>query len=446
MQMDGRETYGLLADYLAGELKYSYYDYIKDDEYLNKIESHINDISRKHNLTKLKVSIVTTNVPLAWIVALSNAGCKVDVIGYHPLLLSNKELICSFNNVSIIEKNIFVDDLNSSLKQSKVIIFPDFEFYIPLSLCKANLKNKDVMVVSCFKDIQGSDGLGITPNIVSTKQQFEQNVSFEYFNKKQNKIEHLKYHDYDYFYYFGKQISSVSFFTMKWGTKYGPEYVNKLFDQLERTYSDHFEFYCVTDDPSQLYDNINILTFEDIEYQHSPCFTVQKLFLFKKGLLSDKLNIQGPYVLLDIDSLVLKDLKPYFEQYQFSEGRMIKNFWDEIEGGQHLSFFGSCWVNSSFVTWKEDQLDYLYQYFIDHKDIIEWKYEDLDFFLFNTIPHQIKYHPEKIVYAYNFGAYYPDDMEKYKYRPDYYISIFNTSHGEGFELHEANGWVKEFWT
>ena len=43
--------------------------------------------------------------------------------------------------------------------------------------------------------------------------------------------------------------TSVSILCVKWGTKYGPEYVNRLYKAVERsTDVCKFEFYCLTDD------------------------------------------------------------------------------------------------------------------------------------------------------------------------------------------------------
>ena len=35
---------------------------------------------------------------------------------------------------------------------------------------------------------------------------------------------------------------------MKWGTKYGPEYVNRLYGMVRRHLSGDFNFVCLTDD------------------------------------------------------------------------------------------------------------------------------------------------------------------------------------------------------
>jgi hypothetical protein len=48
-------------------------------------------------------------------------------------------------------------------------------------------------------------------------------------------------------------------------------------------------------------------------------------------------------------------------------------------------------------------------------------------------------------YSYSFGAEYPDDLEPKKFRDNYSIVLFNTSHGNGIELHETDDWSREYW-
>lgn len=45
---------------------------------------------------------------------------------------------------------------------------------------------------------------------------------------------------------------------LKHGTKYGPEYVNNLYNMIVRNLTVPYNFICFTDDPSQLNSNINI--------------------------------------------------------------------------------------------------------------------------------------------------------------------------------------------
>jgi hypothetical protein len=232
----------------------------------------------------------------------------------------------------------------------------------------------------------------------------------------------------------------VNFITLKWGTKYGPEYVNRLYANLLNAYNGEFEFYCFTDDAKGLHPAIHIRDIKDLRPNPTKCFTIEKIYLFDPNIS----KLSGPCVLLDLDILIINDLNIYLSNYNFIEGRFIKNYWNGIELGKILSKYGRNWINSSFVTWKEDQLIYILDFYKKHKEVIEFKYGDLDFFLFQAIRDKLNYHPEKIIYSYVDGAD-ENDREQYVYRDNYSIVLFNTSHGRGVELHETTDWSKHIW-
>lgn len=156
---------------------------------------------------------------------------------------------------------------------------------------------------------------------------------------------------------------------------------------------------------------------------------------------------KGKYCLLDLDILVINDLERYFEEYDFSEPRFILNRWQN-HSRIYTSFFSSdCFINSSFVTWRDNQLEWLYDEFMKFLPIIKYRYRTVDKFVFYRSFDKLKFHPEGMVYAYSFGAVNETDVEPYKYRPEYSIVLFHTSHKKpkGIELHDATGWAKEMW-
>lgn len=234
----------------------------------------------------------------------------------------------------------------------------------------------------------------------------------------------------------------VKFIVLKWGEKYPAVYVNRLYKSIEKTFSGEFEFYCITDNTDNLNPLIKTLTFEQINYKQSNVFTLQKLHLFNPS----NLPFEGPFVLLDLDILITKDLNEYFKQYKFSEPRMIKNYWTPENNINMYYHVGTCIINSSFVTWNGDQFKFLYDFYKNNKFIIEYKYKSLDKFIYYTNYENLKFHPKKLVYAYSFGAEYPDDLEPYKLRDQYSIILFNTSHNKGIELHETRDWAYDYWT
>jgi len=92
---------------------------------------------------------------------------------------------------------------------------------------------------------------------------------------------------------------------VKYGTKYGSEYVNKLFGAVTRNTTVPFTFHCFTDDTSGL--NSNIVTHE-LPYTNVSGWW-QKLYLF-----SNELNITGRMFFLDLDTLIVGNIDHYLTQ------------------------------------------------------------------------------------------------------------------------------------
>lgn len=231
----------------------------------------------------------------------------------------------------------------------------------------------------------------------------------------------------------------VKFLTLKWGNKYGPEYVNRLYRSLQHTYSGPFEFYCITDNDQGL--ECQCLPITTLpHYNKTGIFTLVKIDLFKH------LPFAGPYVLLDLDLIIQKDLLVYFNKYKFSEPRFIWNHWSDYDRILRTHQKGDCFINSSFVTWNDNQLEPIYDLYKSNEKLFNFKFNSFDKFVFYCAYDMIKYHPKNIAYAYSFGASYPDDLKPFKYRDDYHLVIFHTSHKEGIELHDAEGWAKDLWT
>jgi len=235
------------------------------------------------------------------------------------------------------------------------------------------------------------------------------------------------------------------FICYKWGHKYPALYVNRLYSMIKNNYKRPFVMHCITDDGIGIDNNVVI---EDLDKLSSfrgsstTMFTIEKVSAFRYGFL----NCAGPYVLLDLDILIQNDLTDYLnESYNFSEFRMINNYWAPHDAVIKAYGHSYCSINSSFVTWKEDQAHHLYNYYKKNIDKISRVYWSLDHALYYLNENQYGFHPSGIVYSYNAGAEWPDDVEVGLYRKDYKICIFNNSHGHGFDLPDTKGWAKDMW-
>jgi len=227
----------------------------------------------------------------------------------------------------------------------------------------------------------------------------------------------------------------IKFICLKWGDKYGPEYVNRLFHSIRRFYNKPHDFLCYTDDSRGLRPEIEVRDISLLRKVENECFTMEKLFLF------DVLDQGGPYCLFDIDILIQSDITSYLDDYGFFEPRFAVS--SRVNGvdipyvKMAPVFFqhGMCYVNSSFVTWKDDQLKWIPEFYLRNKEIIDYKYKDLDTFLFHTVLKKMRFHPTDVIYSYNHEKGWLDVP----------IVMFNTSHGRGVELHDGPTWAQDLW-
>jgi len=92
---------------------------------------------------------------------------------------------------------------------------------------------------------------------------------------------------------------------IKWGNKYGPEFVNILRAMVKRNLSLPHRFVCFTEDPTGLRDDIETMPLTEnlIGWWH-------KVTLFKSTLF----NLTGKTLYLDLDVVIVNSLDPMFER------------------------------------------------------------------------------------------------------------------------------------
>lgn len=97
---------------------------------------------------------------------------------------------------------------------------------------------------------------------------------------------------------------------MKWGTAYGPEYVNVLHSMLRRHTRRPFRFVCLTDDPTGLEAGVETLPLPEMDVPARKAHQPWR----KVGLLAPTLgDLQGTALFLDLDVVVVGDVGPLFD-------------------------------------------------------------------------------------------------------------------------------------
>lgn len=98
---------------------------------------------------------------------------------------------------------------------------------------------------------------------------------------------------------------------MKWGTKYGPEYVDRLYGMVRRHLRGDFRFVCLTDRSEVIRAEVECLPIPDLALPEGiPERGWKKLTTFA----ADLHGLQGTALFLDLDVVIVDDITPLFEQ------------------------------------------------------------------------------------------------------------------------------------
>ena len=97
----------------------------------------------------------------------------------------------------------------------------------------------------------------------------------------------------------------------KWGTKYGPEYVNRLFAMVKRNLSLPFAFHCFTDDSQGIRSDIECHPLPELDCP----VPVNVPGMWRKTAIwrKDLAGIDGRALFVDLDSVIVDAIDPLFE-------------------------------------------------------------------------------------------------------------------------------------
>lgn len=100
---------------------------------------------------------------------------------------------------------------------------------------------------------------------------------------------------------------------MKWGHKYGPEYVNRLYAMVRRHLSGDFTFVCLTDDRSGIRSEVVCHPIPSLDLpQGIPERGWTKITTFSADL-TEQYGLSGAALFLDIDIVIVGSLDAFFE-------------------------------------------------------------------------------------------------------------------------------------
>ena len=125
---------------------------------------------------------------------------------------------------------------------------------------------------------------------------------------------------------------------IKWGTLFGPEYVNRLYSGVRRNIEVEVRFFCMTENADGLHPDIEVLSLpvEPFADPMNAALAVanrqgamRKTSLFRKGLIPD---LEGPLLGFDLDVVITGDLTCVWDM---APGKIVmRHDWIEARKGR----------------------------------------------------------------------------------------------------------------
>lgn len=102
---------------------------------------------------------------------------------------------------------------------------------------------------------------------------------------------------------------------MKWGDRYGPEWVNRLYAMVQRNTSWSVRFICFTDNPSGIRSEVECQPMPEVKFDRELGKYWPKLGLMQRDLG----GLEGMTLYLDLDVVIIDSIDPLFTH----EGRFL---------------------------------------------------------------------------------------------------------------------------
>ena len=97
---------------------------------------------------------------------------------------------------------------------------------------------------------------------------------------------------------------------MKWGSRYGPEFVNRLYSAIKRHTKRTTKLYCFTDNTNDIDKNVICKPLPKITLPDSISFTPWRKLSIWQFPLED---LNGDILFLDLDLVITGSLDPFFD-------------------------------------------------------------------------------------------------------------------------------------
>lgn len=224
---------------------------------------------------------------------------------------------------------------------------------------------------------------------------------------------------------------------LKYGDKYGPEYVNKLYNQVTKHLTLDHTFVCFTENPAGLDNNIEVmpLKLNVTGWWHKPM------------MFAPDLGLRGTILFLDLDLIIFDNMDRLFT-YRPNEFCVIRDF-NRFVIKDYNKF------NSSVFRLNTGDHPYVYTDFAKHPDDAIRRWQGDQDWLRHKVKHGYNFWPDEWIQSYKWemrgrpkfdskprGERDFKDIGDPKIKPDTFMAVF---HGDPNPHNCKDPWVIDNW-
>lgn len=229
---------------------------------------------------------------------------------------------------------------------------------------------------------------------------------------------------------------------LKWGNKYSPEYVNRLYNMVSRNCTIPFEFVCVTENSKGITENVKILPLQTKNGVQG--------WWYKPMFFSSEFPLKGNLLFMDLDVIVFRNIDKLFN-YNPGKFCIIRDFPVPRKNIIPIN------MNSSVFRVQTGQYSFIYDEFINDLSVTKKFHGDQDWIYHKLKDKEYEFWPDSWVRSYKWQMLNTLRINSYKnarneifYKSDIELNIdddtcISVFHGQPNPHNCLDEWVVRNW-
>lgn len=176
----------------------------------------------------------------------------------------------------------------------------------------------------------------------------------------------------------------ITVLCVRFGTKYGKDYVEKLRNMVRRHLTVPYEFVCLTDDPTPIEGVRNII---------QPNANYAKAWWHKVHMFDPSLPVSGRIIYFDLDVIIHDNINKLVQDAGMTFYG-IRDFNRKFSPGWNK-------MNSSILSWQHGSYSEIFEQFVNNKKSAMRLHGDQDW-IFQVAGQRMKYWPDSWIQSYKW--------------------------------------------